>query len=282
MARCAAFRSPCTARSRSPGSSRPTRCGARYVRPAQWSQWSPQITGVDYAPRRLVPGTKGPGAGAARRPPPLRSAGRRRIRRRLDAAGGGGRAPSACTSSSSTSSSLTRRGSAGSERSSSCPGRRRSSSRTCPWPGWLCTDWCLRPPGQCREAGAGGGKSPPHDARPRDLVHRASGARSRRGAGGLRRGRGGLLRSARRPGEAEGVRAAATGTQPRGDPRATLLVEHWDRDDWSRLWWVRAELRHVMEPQPGRVADIAALLAARYPQYAISPSSGCSSCALSA
>src|SRR4029078_2971513 len=26
------------------------------------------------------------------------------------------------------------------------------------------------------------------------------------------------------------------------DPRAALLVEHWDRDDWSRLWWVRAEL----------------------------------------
>ena len=31
----------------------------RYVRPARWSQWSPQITGVDYTPRRLVPGTKG-------------------------------------------------------------------------------------------------------------------------------------------------------------------------------------------------------------------------------
>lgn len=29
------------------------------------------------------------------------------------------------------------------------------------------------------------------------------------------------------------------------DPRATLLVEHWDRDDWSMLWWVRAELRRV-------------------------------------
>ena len=27
------------------------------------------------------------------------------------------------------------------------------------------------------------------------------------------------------------------------DPRGTLLVEHWDRDDWSQLWWVRAELR---------------------------------------
>lgn len=27
------------------------------------------------------------------------------------------------------------------------------------------------------------------------------------------------------------------------DPRAALTVEHWDREDWSRLWWVRAELR---------------------------------------
>ena len=26
------------------------------------------------------------------------------------------------------------------------------------------------------------------------------------------------------------------------DPRATLLVEHWDRGDWSRLWWVRARI----------------------------------------
>ena len=25
------------------------------------------------------------------------------------------------------------------------------------------------------------------------------------------------------------------------DPRATLLVDHWDRDDWSQLWWVRAD-----------------------------------------
>ena len=32
------------------------------------------------------------------------------------------------------------------------------------------------------------------------------------------------------------------------DPRATLLVEHWDRDHWSRLWWVRAELRHEAAP----------------------------------
>jgi PPOX class probable F420-dependent enzyme len=27
------------------------------------------------------------------------------------------------------------------------------------------------------------------------------------------------------------------------DPRATLLVEAWDRADWSKLWWVRAEMQ---------------------------------------
>ena len=26
------------------------------------------------------------------------------------------------------------------------------------------------------------------------------------------------------------------------DPRATLLVEHWDAEDWTALWWVRASL----------------------------------------
>jgi hypothetical protein len=26
------------------------------------------------------------------------------------------------------------------------------------------------------------------------------------------------------------------------DAAATLLCEHWDRHDWSRLWWVRAHL----------------------------------------
>src|SRR5688572_22635122 len=50
------------------------------------------------------------------------------------------------------------------------------------------------------------------------------------------------------------------------DPRATLLVEHWDRDDWSRLWWVRAELRWEAGAEPVRAAALAALLAGRYPQ----------------
>lgn len=51
------------------------------------------------------------------------------------------------------------------------------------------------------------------------------------------------------------------------DPRAALLVEHWNREDWSRLWWVRAELRWEADPSPDREAALAALLASRYRQY---------------
>lgn len=51
------------------------------------------------------------------------------------------------------------------------------------------------------------------------------------------------------------------------DPRATLLVEHWDAADWSRLWWVRLLLRRSEEP-PERVAALERALRDRYPQYA--------------
>lgn len=51
------------------------------------------------------------------------------------------------------------------------------------------------------------------------------------------------------------------------DPHAALLVEHWERDDWSRLWWVRADLRWEPDVAPGREQPLAASLAARYPQY---------------
>ena len=50
------------------------------------------------------------------------------------------------------------------------------------------------------------------------------------------------------------------------DPRATLLVEHWDRDDWSQLWWVRAELRR-QSVAADRTAALADRLAARFTQY---------------
>lgn len=51
------------------------------------------------------------------------------------------------------------------------------------------------------------------------------------------------------------------------DPRAALLVEHWDPDDWSGLWWVRAELRCDRVAAPGRVAGLVSRLSERYPQY---------------
>ncbi|MBV9095275.1 MAG: pyridoxamine 5'-phosphate oxidase family protein [Streptosporangiaceae bacterium] len=55
------------------------------------------------------------------------------------------------------------------------------------------------------------------------------------------------------------------------DPRAALLVEHWDPSDWSRLWWVRAELRWQGDTAAGRAAAFAARLAGRYPQYQEQP-----------
>jgi hypothetical protein len=55
------------------------------------------------------------------------------------------------------------------------------------------------------------------------------------------------------------------------DPRATLLVEHWDRDDWSRLWWVRGDLTWMGDEDPVRDDRIAACLAGRFAQYADRP-----------
>jgi hypothetical protein len=51
------------------------------------------------------------------------------------------------------------------------------------------------------------------------------------------------------------------------DPRATFLVEHWDRADWSRLWWVRVSLVRA-EPAAELAARLEQALQSRYPQYA--------------
>lgn len=55
------------------------------------------------------------------------------------------------------------------------------------------------------------------------------------------------------------------------DPRGALLIEQWDTDDWSRLWWVRADLEHVNDPPPDLVEDLAERLASTVPQYADKP-----------
>lgn len=55
------------------------------------------------------------------------------------------------------------------------------------------------------------------------------------------------------------------------DSRAALLVEHWDPDDWSRLWWVRAHLRHLAHAEPACVEDLSDRLRRAVPQYAGAP-----------
>jgi len=50
------------------------------------------------------------------------------------------------------------------------------------------------------------------------------------------------------------------------DPRAALLIEHWDPVDWSRLWWVQVLLVRTDEPA-ARVAALERDLRERYPQY---------------
>ena len=54
------------------------------------------------------------------------------------------------------------------------------------------------------------------------------------------------------------------------DPRATLLVESWDRDDWSRLWWV--ELSLTRDDAPATTLQALVLgLRERYVQYRDAP-----------
>lgn len=55
------------------------------------------------------------------------------------------------------------------------------------------------------------------------------------------------------------------------DPRASLLIERWEAEDWTKLWWVRAHLEHVQDPSPALVDDLADRLASTVPQYADKP-----------
>ncbi|WP_017615516.1 PNPOx family protein [Nocardiopsis salina] len=58
---------------------------------------------------------------------------------------------------------------------------------------------------------------------------------------------------------------------PESDPRAALLVENWDPDDWSRLWWVRAGLEHVGAPGRPLLEELSDQLQAGFPQYIDKP-----------
>ncbi len=55
------------------------------------------------------------------------------------------------------------------------------------------------------------------------------------------------------------------------DPRATLAIERWDRDDWSKLWWVRARLRWLGHGQHDTTDALADRLAELFVQYRDKP-----------
>ncbi|GIF95860.1 TIGR03668 family PPOX class F420-dependent oxidoreductase [Catellatospora citrea] len=58
------------------------------------------------------------------------------------------------------------------------------------------------------------------------------------------------------------------------DPRVCLLADHYD-DDWSALWWVRADgAARVLAAADPEAATALALLAERYPQYVTQPPPG--------
>jgi PPOX class probable F420-dependent enzyme len=52
----------------------------------------------------------------------------------------------------------------------------------------------------------------------------------------------------------------------RADPRCTLLVDHYE-DDWSRLWWVRADGTAAVVEDPAADHPGMHALVARHPQY---------------
>ncbi|WP_281274086.1 TIGR03668 family PPOX class F420-dependent oxidoreductase [Sphaerisporangium album] len=53
----------------------------------------------------------------------------------------------------------------------------------------------------------------------------------------------------------------------RANPQVSILVDHYE-DDWTRLWWVRADgLAAILERNEERVAALEPLIA-KYSQYA--------------
>ncbi|MEV0200864.1 TIGR03668 family PPOX class F420-dependent oxidoreductase [Nonomuraea sp. NPDC050691] len=60
----------------------------------------------------------------------------------------------------------------------------------------------------------------------------------------------------------------------RANPRVTLLADHYD-DDWTRLWWVRADgTARVLDPDATGSGEAAEALAGKYEQYRRIPPAG--------
>ncbi|WKU46554.1 TIGR03668 family PPOX class F420-dependent oxidoreductase [Streptomyces sp. VNUA116] len=57
------------------------------------------------------------------------------------------------------------------------------------------------------------------------------------------------------------------------NPRVALLADHY-ADDWTTLWWARADGRATVRTDPARCRTPLALLAEKYPQYRDRPPEG--------
>ena len=57
------------------------------------------------------------------------------------------------------------------------------------------------------------------------------------------------------------------------NPKVALLADHY-AEDWTQLWWTRADGEATVLTDPGDTARPVALLAARYPQYEATPPTG--------
>ncbi len=57
------------------------------------------------------------------------------------------------------------------------------------------------------------------------------------------------------------------------NPNVTVLADHYD-EDWSALWWVRADGQASVLDDADAMAGPIRLLTARYPQYVTSPPGG--------
>ena len=53
----------------------------------------------------------------------------------------------------------------------------------------------------------------------------------------------------------------------RENPAVSLLVDHWDEDDWDELWWARADGKgRVLAPDDPEARRAVDLLRERYPR----------------
>jgi PPOX class probable F420-dependent enzyme len=58
------------------------------------------------------------------------------------------------------------------------------------------------------------------------------------------------------------------------NPQVSIVVDHYDDADWTRLWWVRGDGVARVLDDPAECAEPRSWLAAKYPQYAAEPPAG--------